>query len=71
VHAVGVLVDAGSRRVDVLFAVRLAADAPTPEPAHVEVTAVRWCSSADLPKVTVITAEVLEEYEALGLLQRG
>jgi 8-oxo-dGTP diphosphatase len=70
-HAAGVLVDAGSRRVDVLFRCLLAADAPTPEPAHVEVAAVRWCSTADLPKVTAITAEVLAEYEALGLLQRG
>jgi len=69
-HAAGVLVDAGSRRVDVLFRCRLAADAPTPEPAHVEVAAVRWCSTADLPKVTPITAEVMAEYEALGLLQR-
>lgn len=70
-HAAGVLVDATSRRVDVLFACRLADDAPTPAPAHVEVAAVRWCSTADLPQTTAITGEVLAEYEALGLLQRG
>ena len=69
-HAVGVLVDAGSRRVDVLFACRLPPDAPTPEAGHVEVSGVRWCSTDDLPKVTPITAEVLAEYEALGLLLR-
>ena len=67
-HAVGVLVDPGPRRVDVLFACTLAADAPTPEPAHVEVAAVRWCDLASLPPVTAITAQVLAEYEALGLL---
>lgn len=67
-HAVGVLVDAGPRRVDVLFACTLAADAPTPSPSHVEVAAVRWCSIDSLPGVTAITAQVLAEYEALGLL---
>lgn len=70
-HAAGVVVDAGSRRVDVLFTARLADDAPTPVPAHVEVSGVRWCSTDDLPAVTPITAQVLAEYEALGLLQRG
>ncbi|MDX6227251.1 MAG: 8-oxo-dGTP diphosphatase [Frankiales bacterium] len=67
-HAVGVLVDARSRRVDVLFTCWLAADAPTPTPAHVEVDSVQWCSMAGLPRITAITAEVLAEYTALGLL---
>jgi 8-oxo-dGTP diphosphatase len=67
-HAVGVLVDPGPRRVDVLFACMLAADAPTPVPKHVEVSAVQWCSFGSLPAVTAITAQVLAEYEALGLL---
>lgn len=69
-HAAGVLVDASARRVDLLFVARLAADAPTPQPAHVEVSGVQWCSTADLPTVTPITSQVLAEYEALGLLQR-
>jgi 8-oxo-dGTP diphosphatase len=67
-HAVGVLVDPGPRRVDVLFACTLAADAPTPVPAHVEVSDVQWCSFGSLPGTTAITAQVLAEYEALGLL---
>jgi 8-oxo-dGTP diphosphatase len=67
-HPVGVLVDAGSRRVDVLFACTVPPDAPTPVPAHVEVSAVQWCSMTELPRVTAITAEVLREYQALGLL---
>ncbi len=70
-HAVGTLIDPGSRRVDVLFACTLATDEPTPTPSHVEVAAVRWCSLADLPQVTAITSEVLAEYEALGLLGGG
>lgn len=67
-HAVGVLVDPGSRRVDVLFACTLPAGTPTPASAHVEVAAVQWCSLAALPGITAITTEVLAEYEALGLL---
>lgn len=67
-HAVGVLVDARSRRVDVLFRCTLASDAATPLPAHVEVADVRWCSVDALPGVTAITAEVLREYQALRLL---
>jgi ADP-ribose pyrophosphatase YjhB (NUDIX family) len=67
-HAVGALVDPRSRRVDLLYACRLPADAPTPRPAHVEVADVRWCSYTDLPGVTAITAEVLREYAARGLL---
>lgn len=67
-HAVGVLVDPGPRRVDVLFACTLAADAPTPLPGHVEVSSVQWCNVGSLPPITPITAQVLAEYEALGLL---
>jgi ADP-ribose pyrophosphatase YjhB (NUDIX family) len=67
-HAAGVLVDARSRRVDLLFTCWVAADAPTPIPAHVEVDAVQWCTTGKLPRVTAITAEVLAEYGALGLL---
>ena len=67
-HAVGVLVDPRSRRVDVLFACALAADAATPVPSHVEVADIRWCTVGDLPVVTAITAEVLAEYQARGLL---
>jgi 8-oxo-dGTP diphosphatase len=67
-HAVGVIVDPQSRRVDVLFAVTLSADAPTPVASHVEVAEVRWCSADDLPGITAITAQVLAEYQALGLL---
>lgn len=70
-HAVGVLVDQGPRRVDVLFACTLAADAPTPAPAHVEVSDVRWCSVGELPSITAITAGVLAEYQSLGLLGAG
>jgi hypothetical protein len=46
----------------------VSADAPTPTAAHVEVSAVQWCSSSELPRVTAITAEVLREYQALGFL---
>lgn len=67
-HAAGVIVDPRPRRVDVLFACTLAADAPEPSPHHVEVAAVRWCTVGDLPAITAITAQVLAEYEALGLL---
>ena len=67
-HAVGVIVDPRPRRVDVLFACSLAADAPSPLAHHVEVAEVRWCTVSDLPAVTAITAQVLAEYEALGLL---
>ena len=67
-HAVGVIVDPRPRRVDVLFACQLPADAPLPVPHHVEVAAVRWCAVADLPAITAITAQVLQEYAALGLL---
>jgi 8-oxo-dGTP diphosphatase len=67
-HAVGVIVDPRPRRVDVLFACSLPADAAEPAPHHVEVAAVRWCALGDLPAVTAITAQVLAEYEALGLL---
>ena len=70
-HAVGVMVDPRPRRVDVLFAATLAADAPEPSAHHVEVAAVRWCTVADLPPITAITAQVLAEYEALGLLGAG
>jgi hypothetical protein len=67
-NAVGVLVDPGPRRVDVLFACTLAADAPTPVPGHVEVSSAQWCNVDSLPDITPITAQVLAEYEALGLL---
>jgi 8-oxo-dGTP diphosphatase len=67
-HAVGVIVDPRPRRVDVLFACSLPADAPTPAPHHVEVNEVRWCTVADLPAITAITAQVLKEYVELGLL---
>ncbi len=70
-HAVGVIVDPRPRRVDVLFAATLAADAAEPEPHHVEVAAVRWCRLGELPPVTAITTQVLGEYEALGLLGAG
>jgi ADP-ribose pyrophosphatase YjhB (NUDIX family) len=70
-HAVGVLVDAGPRRVDVLFTCTLAADAPTPVPGHVEVASAQWCSVGSLPAVTAITAQVLAEYQSLGLLGSG
>jgi ADP-ribose pyrophosphatase YjhB (NUDIX family) len=66
-HAVGVVVDPRPRRVDVLFACTLDADAPEPAAHHVEVAAVRWCTIDDLPPITPITAQVLAEYEALGL----
>jgi 8-oxo-dGTP diphosphatase len=61
-HAVG---------VDVLFASTLAADAQTPAPHHVEVADVRWCTYDDLPSITAITAQVLAEYEGLGLFGAG
>ena len=70
-HAVGVIIDPRPRRVDVLFASTLPADAPTPTPHHVEVNEVRWCSMGDLPAITAITAQVLSEYEGLGLFGAG
>ncbi|BEP15731.1 hypothetical protein acdb102_40420 [Acidothermaceae bacterium B102] len=70
-HAVGVIIDPRPRRVDVLFASTLAADAPTPSPHHLEVSDVRWCTFGDLPSITAITAQVLAEYEGLGLFGAG
>jgi 8-oxo-dGTP diphosphatase len=67
-HPVGVIVDPLPRRVDVLFSCSLPSDAATPAPHHVEVDDVRWCSVDDLPAITAITAQVLAEYRALGLL---
>lgn len=65
---VSVVVDAGPRRVDVLFAVEVTGELPEPRPEQVEVLGCGWFAPTALPAITDVTAQVLEEYRAVGAL---
>lgn len=69
---VGVLVDPRPQRIDILYAVELAAGTPPPRPgSSPEVLATAWFGPAALPSLTPVSYQILDEYVRVGVLPPG